>query len=74
MQGCENFTVFITGANNGGLTANLGGIPVFIPVSQLERKIDKTWWTAEVRKSIYCIYILYILISNFIYDGECHEN
>jgi len=40
--------VLITGANKGGLTANLGGISVFIPVSQLERKSDKSWWTVEV--------------------------
>ena len=47
--------VLITGANNGGLTANLGGVPIFVPVSQLERKPDRTWWTAEVSPSGVCL-------------------
>lgn len=48
-EGHENFTVIIAGANNGGLVSHLGGLPIFVPVSQLERKPDKTWWTVEVR-------------------------
>lgn len=46
-ESCENFNVKITGANTGGITCIMGGLPAFIPVSQLEKKADGSWWTQE---------------------------
>jgi ribosomal protein S1 len=47
LQSCENFKVKITGANTGGITCMMGGLPAFVPVSQLEKKADGSWWTQE---------------------------
>jgi ribosomal protein S1 len=47
LQSCENFKVKITGANAGGITCMMGGLPAFVPVSQLEKKADGSWWTQE---------------------------
>ncbi len=43
----EAFTVKITGANKGGLTANLKGIQAFLPVSQLSNEHYPKATTAE---------------------------
>ena len=39
----------IDGANSGGITSRLGGLALFVPVSQLEKKDGGKWWSAEVR-------------------------
>ena len=48
LQSCENFKVTVSGANSGGLTFTMGGLPAFVPVSQLAKKADRTWWTQDV--------------------------
>ncbi|KAL4517527.1 hypothetical protein Ndes2437B_g06756 [Nannochloris sp. 'desiccata'] len=52
-ESCENFNVKITGANTGGITCIMGGLPAFIPVSQLEKKADGSWWTQEEMCALY---------------------
>ena len=39
----------VEGANNGGLLSKINGLSLFVPVSQLEKKGDKEWWTEQVR-------------------------
>jgi hypothetical protein len=40
--------VVVEGANNGGLLSKINGLSLFVPVSQLEKKGDKEWWTEQV--------------------------
>jgi ribosomal protein S1 len=47
MQRCENFGLTITGITAKGLTGSLSGLPAFIPVSQIEKRVGGAWWTEE---------------------------
>lgn len=49
----ENFSVVINGANKGGLTAYVAGYPVFIPISQLQRRDDGKMWDVQSLQSSY---------------------
>ena len=49
LQHKENLRVVVEGANNGGLLSKINGLSLFVPVSQLEKKGDKEWWTEQVR-------------------------
>lgn len=40
----ETFSVVVKGVNKGGLTAVLAGYPIFIPISQLQRRQDGEMW------------------------------
>lgn len=53
MAGRENIKVTVDGANSGGLVSRIGGIPLFIPVSQLEKKDENSWWTEPEMVSTY---------------------
>ena len=44
-QGRENFEVMVDGANSGGVVSRLGGLALFIPVSQLHKRGHGEWWT-----------------------------
>ncbi|KAL4450617.1 hypothetical protein ABPG77_000973 [Micractinium sp. CCAP 211/92] len=43
----ENLRVTVEGANNGGLLSRLNGLSLFVPVSQLEKRGGKEWWTEQ---------------------------
>lgn len=47
VQHKENLRVVVEGANNGGLLSKINGLSLFVPVSQLEKKGDKEWWTEQ---------------------------
>lgn len=49
----ENFSVVINGANKGGLTAYIAGYPVFIPISQLQRREDGQMWDVQSLQAAY---------------------
>lgn len=49
----ENFSVVINGANKGGLTAYIAGYPVFIPISQLQKREDGKMWDVQSLQTFY---------------------
>lgn len=49
----ENFSVMVNGVNKGGLTAFIAGYPVFVPISQLNRRSDGQMWDVQSLQEAY---------------------